>query len=259
MAGLDSPGVKERMLAGEVVVGTFIQTPHPVVCEFLAGMGLGMLCLEAEHSAMGAETVQSLVAACERGGAEALVRIADNDWTHVAGALDAGASGIICPRINTAAEAKTLINASLYPPVGERGIGPGRVTAYGYNAGPDYRARANARNLIAVQVETKAAVKNLDAILGVKGLDMVFIGPADLTSSLGLTGMDDPKLQSTIESILLKTQAAGKLTGIFAGNPAGAAHWIGKGTNLVLLASDLMFMGNGATDARSQLEALLAG
>ena len=110
-----------------------------------------------------------------------------------------------------------------------------------------------------MQVETKAAVKNLDAILGVKGLDMVFIGPADLTSSLGLTGMDDPKLQSTIESILLKTQAASKLTGIFAGNPAGAAHWIGKGTNLVLLASDLMFMGNGATDARSQLEALLAG
>ncbi len=160
-----------------MVVGTFIRTPHPVVCEFLAGMGLGMLCLEAEHSAMGAGTVQSLVAACERGGAEALVRIcADNDWTCVAGALDAGASGIICPRISTAAEAKTLINASLYPPVGERGIGPGRVTAYGYNAGPDYRARANARNLIAVQVETKAAVKNLDAILGVKGLDMVFDG-----------------------------------------------------------------------------------
>ena len=142
------------------------------------------------------------------------MRIADNDWTHVAGALDAGASGIICPRINTGAEAKTLINASLYPPAGERGIGPGRVTAYGYNAGPDYRARANARNLVAVQVETKAAVKNLDAILGVKGLDMVFMGRRTYVIT-GLTGMDDPKLQSTIESILLKP-AAGKLTGIFA-------------------------------------------
>ncbi len=259
MAGLGSPGVKERMLAGEVVVGTFVQTPHPVVCEFLAGMGFGMLCLEAEHSAMGAETVQLLVAACERGGAEALVRIANNDWVYVAGALDAGASGIICPRINTAAEAEIFVGASLYPPEGDRGIGPGRVTAYGYNAGPDYRSRANARNLVAAQVETKAAVQNLDAILAVKGLDMVFIGPADLTSSLGLSGMDDPKLTSTIEGILEKAQAAGKLTGIFAGNPAGAARWVGKGANLVLLASDLMFMGNGAGDARNQLQRLVAG
>lgn len=259
MAGMGSPGLKERMRTGEVVVGTFIQTPHPVVCEFLVGMGFDMLCLEAEHSAMGPETVQSLVAACDRSGAESLVRIANNDWVLIAGALDAGAAGIICPRVNTAAEAKAFVKASLYPPSGDRGIGPGRITAYGYNAGPDYRARANARNLIAAQVETKAAVRNLEGILGVEGLDMVFIGPADLTSSLGLAGMDDPKLKTTIEKILATAQAAGKLTGIFAGNPAGAAHWISKGANLVLLASDLMFMGNGGTDAKAQLAKLREG
>lgn len=256
MAGFGSPGLKERIQTGEVVVGTFIQTPHPVVCEFLAGMGFDMLCLEAEHSAMGPEIIQSLVVACDRGGTESLVRIADNNWALIAGALDSGAAGIICPRINTAAEAKALVRASLYPPVGDRGIGPGRITAYGYNAGSDYRARANARNLIAAQVETKAAVRNLEGILGVDGLDMVFIGPADLASSLGLVGMDDPKLKTTIEKILSKAQAAGKMTGIFAGNPTAAAHWISKGANLVLLASDLMFMGNGATEAEAQLATL---
>ncbi len=84
------------------------------------------------------------------------------------------------------------------------------------------------------------------------------MGKTDLTSSLGLTGMDDPKL-SPPSSILLETQAAGKLTGISRATPPVRHYWISKGTNLVLLASDLMFMGNGATDARSQLEALLAG
>ena len=258
MAMLETPGLKERMQAGEVLVGTFIQTPHPAVCEFLAGMGFNMLCLEAEHSAMGAEPIQSLVAATDGRGVESLVRIANNDWVLIAGALDAGASGIICPRVNTVAEAKAFVRASLYPPVGDRGIGPGRVTSYGYNAGPDYRARANARNLVAAQVETKAAVKNLEGIVGVAGLDMVFVGPADLASSLGLAGMDDPKLRSTVEGIFETAHAAGKLTGIFAGNPVAAAHWVKKGARLILLASDLMFMGNGATDARTQLQKLMA-
>lgn len=258
MAALEKPGPKERMRAGEVLLGTFIQTPHPVICEFLGGLGFDLLCVEAEHSAMGAETIQSLVSACDLAGVESLVRIADNDWRLVAGALDAGAAGVICPRVNSAAELEALVRSALYPPVGERGIGPGRATSYGYNSGPDYRGRANARNLVAAQVETKEAVSNLDDIVRVDGLDMVFVGPADLASSLGLAGMDDPRLGATIGRILETAQAAGKLTGIFAGNSRSAAQWISKGARFVLLASDLMFMEGGVTAALGELEKLRA-
>lgn len=256
MIDLNRPGLKERMLAGETLVGTFIQAPHPAVVEFVAGLGFDFMCLEAEHSAMGTAAIQSLVAAADCASCETLVRIANNEWYLVAGALDAGASGVICPRVNTAAEAETFVRSALYPPVGDRGIGPGRVTSYGYNAGPDYRLRANQRNLVAAQIETRQAMDNLAEIVRIPGLDMVFVGPADLASSLGLPGMDAPELKEAVEHIFTAAQGAGKITGIFAGNPAAAASWLKLGARLILLASDLMFLAAGAAAAREQLDKL---
>ncbi|NLT35967.1 MAG: 4-hydroxy-2-oxovalerate aldolase [Gaiellales bacterium] len=256
MKDLKSAGIKERMLAGETLVGTFIQVAHPAAAEFVGGLGFDFMCLEAEHSAMGVETIQRLVSAVDCTPCETLVRIANNDWFLVAGALDAGASGVICPRVNSASEAEAFVRSALYPPVGDRGIGPGRVTAYGYNAGPDYRLRANERNLVAAQVETRQAMENLADIVALPGLDMVFVGPADLASSLALRGMDAPELREAVRSIFVTTQGAGKLCGIFAGNAAAAADWMKLGARLVLLASDLMFLADGAKAARGQLTKL---
>ncbi len=256
MMDLKNAGIKERMLAGETLVGTFIQTPHPAVVEFVGGLGFDFVCLEAEHSAMGAETIQGLATAADCTPCETLVRIANNDWFLVAGALDAGAAGVICPRVNTASEAEAFVRSALYPPLGDRGIGPGRVTAYGYNAGPDYRLRANERNLVAVQVETRQAMENLADIVALPGLDMVFVGPADLASSLALPGMDAPELREAVEKIFATAQGAGKLCGIFAGNAVAAANWMKLGARLILLASDLMFLAGGAAAAREQLAKL---
>lgn len=251
-------GIKERLLAGETVVGTFIQTPHPVICEFTGSMGFDFLCLEAEHSAMGAETVTALVAATSRTKSAALVRLANNDWDLVAAALDSGAEGVICPRVNSGAEAETFVRSALYPPVGDRGIGPGRVTGYGLNSGPSYRAQANESNLVAAQVETRAAIEHLDEILATPGLDLIFVGPADLASSLGIDGgFDHPDLRAAIQGIVDRAHTAGKKTGIFAGNAAQAAYWVERGVQLILLASDLIFIIGGGMTQQAELKRLI--
>lgn len=241
-----TPTIKDRLVAGETLIGTFVQTPHPVVCEFLGRTtGLDFLCLEAEHSALGAETIQSMLMAADAAGAPALVRLENNEWVPIARALDAGAQGVIAPRINSGDEARALVRAALYPPAGDRGIGPGRVTSYGPDGGPDYRAWANEHILVGVQVETRAAVDQLDDILAVDGVHLVFVGPMDLASSLGLTP-NTPELDAVIERIVARARAAGRTCGIFTTTAAQTARWAEQGVQLVLLASDLIFMAKGA-------------
>ena len=252
----DAPSLKQRMLSGDLVVGTFLQTPHRVAGEFVGSLGFDAVCLEAEHSAYGAEHVQQVVAAVALTAARTLVRVADNEWARIAVALDAGAEGVIVPRVNSAEEARAVARAALYPPAGDRGIGPGRVTGFGLDAGPAYRARANERNLVGVQVETRAAVDRVDEIAAADGVDMVFIGPSDLSSSLALEP-GSAELDAVIARLVERSLAAGKLVGIFAGMPEAAARWAGEGVRLVLLASELVFLARGAAAARQRLADLV--
>ncbi len=245
MTERNTAALKDRLLAGDVLVGTFLQTPHPAVAEFAAGLGFDFLCLEGEHSAMDLATVQNLVRAGNAGGAPMLVRVAQNEWVHIAAALDAGAEGVICPRVNDGVEARSLVSACRYPPAGDRGIGPGRATGYGPDSGEQYRVAANRRIVVGAQVETRGAVERLDSILAVDGLDLVFVGPADLSSCLGLPP-GSPGLDQTIRGILEKTRAAGKVAGIWAGSDTLAVQWMDSGAQLVLLASDLIFLARGA-------------
>lgn len=240
-----APPIRDRIVAGDVLAGTFVQTPHPVVCEFLGRHGgLDLLCLEAEHSAMGAETIQSMIVAGDATGVPSLVRLENNEWVPVARALDAGAQGVIGPRVNNRTEAEALVRAARYPPSGDRGIGPGRATAYGPAGGADYRAWANEHLLIGAQVETRAALDQLDGILSVTGLDLIFVGPMDLGSSLGIPP-NTPELEAVIADVVARALAAGRACGIFATTAAQAAHWVEHGVQLVLLASDLIFMAKG--------------
>jgi 4-hydroxy-2-oxoheptanedioate aldolase len=243
--------LRERLGAGETLIGTFVQVPHMVVADFLGRMaGLDFLCLEAEHSAMGEETIQAMVAAAGGSGSSipVLVRVEDNAWVPIARALDAGAAGVIAPRINSAAEARALVGAARYPPAGDRGIGPGRATGYGPNSGPDYRATANQRVVVGAQVETRRALDDLDGILAVPGIDLIFVGPMDLASSLGLAP-GSPELNAVIEDVVSRARAAGRAAGIFAVTAEQAGYWVARGVRLILFGSDLIFMGGGLAAA----------
>lgn len=250
MAGQEDAffALRERLSAGETLIGTFIQVPHMVVADFLArSAGLDFLCLEAEHSAMGVETIQGMVAAAGTG-TPVLVRVEDNSWVPIARALDGGAAGVIAPRVNSAAEARALVGAARYPTMGDRGIGPGRVTGYGVNSGPDYRTWANQHVVVGAQVETRRALDDLDGILAVAGIDMIFVGPMDLASSLGLAP-GSPELNAIIEDVVSRAQAAGRVTGIFAMTPEQVGYWADRGVQLILYGSDLRYMGSGLAAA----------
>jgi 4-hydroxy-2-oxoheptanedioate aldolase len=232
-----------------------VQTPHPAVPELLGGLGIDYVCIDQEHSAMGPETVQALVAGAALGGTAAVVRVADATPHHLAAALDAGAAGVLVPRVSSAETARDVVRWSRYPPAGERGLGPGRAAGYGRTI-PELLARANEEVLVAVQIETRAARDALDEILAVDGVDLVFVGPGDLSASLGLEGgLGDPRLREIVADVLARARAAGRLTGVFALDAASAAGWRADGVHLLLVGSDLGFLAGGVERAWRDLRA----
>ena len=247
-------GVRARLDAGEQLVGTFAGLRDPAACEVLGALGFDVICIDGEHGGMGIETIERLVAATERGGgpASALVRVGGNDPVAIAMALDTGAAGIVVPRVESGAEAAAAVDAARYPPLGRRGIGPSRAARYGAGV-LAYRSRANDDLLLAIQVETWAAVEHLDDLLAVEGVDLLFVGPTDLASSMGLDDPTGPEVRETISGVLDRSRAAGRRTGIFAFGPDDAAAWLEAGVNLVLMASDLSWLAAGARAALAPL------
>lgn len=244
--------LRARMEGAEQLTGTFVQSRDAGTCELLGRLGFDLLCIEGEHSAMGVETIQRLIAAADLAPVPALVRVAGNDPIAIAAALDAGAQGIVVPRVDSGPEAAAALAATRYPPEGVRGLGPSRATGYGAQI-PAYLARANRDLLLAIQVETRAAVDHLDDLLGVDGLDMVFVGPGDLGCSLGIADPASPELRQIVTSVLERSKAAGRLTGVFAAGAQDARHWRGLGTDLVVLGSDLMWLARGVQGVLADL------
>ena len=235
--------VLEQMLAGETMIGTFVQTPSASVCEVLCACGYDVLVPDAEHAPLSPADIQALVAAADNAGAPALIRIAGHEGSQIQYALDAGAAGIIVPRINTAEEARAVVSRATYPPNGERGSGPGRAALFGLDrsAAVD-EARAN--TLIALQIESADAVKNVDAILDVPGSGMAFVGPNDLSLSLG--SPPEEELRAIIDDVLGRARARNLLTGILASTPDLVAHYRAAGVSLILTGTDLGLLAKGA-------------
>jgi 4-hydroxy-2-oxoheptanedioate aldolase len=240
--------IRRRMEGGEQLLGAFVQLRDTTAAEFIGGLGLDFMCLEAEHSGFTTTAIQAMVAAAGLTATPALVRVPGADPIAIAAALDAGAAGIIVPRVDTAEQAAAVVQATRYPPFGQRGLGPSRASGFGVRI-PEYLARANDDLLLAIQVETAAAVDNLDALLAVDGIDMMFVGPGDLSCSLGIADMGGAEMRRIVGGLLDRTAAAGHLRGVFAGAPDGARGWRQVGAELVILGSDLMWLAAGITEA----------
>lgn len=246
--------VRARMRGGEKLTGTFVQSRDPSTVEFLGRLGFDLLCIDAEHTLIGPETLQAVVSAAALAPVPVIVRVAGNEPIPIVAALEAGAAGVVVPRVESAAEAAAAVAASRYPPDGVRGLGPSRATGYGARIA-EHWAEANAELLLAIQVETRAAVEALDELLAVADVDMIFVGPADLGSSYGIADPASAELRATIEGVLAASQAAGRLTGIFARTSAEARRWRAAGVDMVLLASDLGLLARGVAESLVELDA----
>jgi len=236
-------GFRDKAVGKGKLIGTFAEIPHPVAIEVMAQAKPDFICIDWEHGQIARDQIENLVRASDVNRVPAMVRVPGHAPEEIAAALDSGARGILVPRVSTAAQAAAVVKASRYPPDGERGVGPGRATGYGYRIF-DYLAEANSSVVVAVQVETAEGLANADRIAAVEGVDVVFVGPGDLSVSLDAYRPDGAqKLSKAIEKIIAATLKHGKAAGIFCGRPEDISRWAEKGASFFILASDTMFLG----------------
>ena len=206
--------LKKRLQNRERVIGTFVGLGHPDVTEMLARAGFDWLLLDAEHGPLSLETMQVLMQAMNGSECTPIVRPPWNDPVQIKRILDIGAYGVLIPWVSSKEDAEAAVRACKYPPQGIRGYGPRRAGRFD----PQYFKTANEEILIAVQIETEAALKNLDEILSVPGIDAGFIGPYDLSCNLGLglpPRWDNPKYLDAFERTLEAGRRWGKPVGMY--------------------------------------------
>jgi 2-keto-3-deoxy-L-rhamnonate aldolase RhmA len=242
--------LKDKLTAGAQTIGVWMGIPSPDVTLALAQMDFDWFLYDNEHSALNDQITQDLMMVTRGTDIVPLVRVAWNDPVLVKRALDIGAYGVIIPWVNTKEEAINAVQACKYPPEGIRGVGP-RIAAIG---DPQYLATANEEILVIVQIETEEAVKNVEAIFSVQGVDGFFIGPADLSTSLGVMGKyNDPKVVKAIDKILEAGKKVGVSSGIYGMGLDDVKQRLRQGFQFISIASDLSLLGQGATFALKEL------
>jgi 2-dehydro-3-deoxyglucarate aldolase len=196
--------LRESLKNGNSIVGTWLNSGSPVIAELMSAVGFDFVCVDVEHSAVDLPQTQVLFQAIASGNPHCapLVRLHGVDYAFVKRYLDAGARGVIGPLVNTADQAKTLVCAVKYPPEGDRGVGFCRANQYGLNIKTEI-VNANEEILVVVQIEHIEGVRNIDEILSVPGVDAVFIGPYDLTASMGIAAQfDHPDYGAALATVM---------------------------------------------------------
>lgn len=247
--------LKKKFQNGESAIGTFVKLTDPAVPEILALAGFDFFVLDTEHVAIDREQLTNIVRAADAAGITPIVRVRENQQVEVLQNLDLGYAGVQVPNVDTAQEARDLVSYVKYTPLGVRGLSPSvRACGYGTCGVQDYIDAANANTIVIAHCETKTCVENLDEVLKVEGLDVIFIGPMDLSQSYGVPGNTaDPEVKAAIETVTAKTLAAGKVVGTVAGTPAAAKALIEKGVQYILLASDQGMIAKWGKSAIEQI------
>jgi 2-keto-3-deoxy-L-rhamnonate aldolase RhmA len=208
--------MKEKLRAGEPVFGVSVMIPSPQIVEMIAAAGFDWVLLDCEHGTLTIESVELMAMAAEASGITAIARPATRAPEHILQVLDRGVMGVQVPHVNTAADAREVIAAVKYHPAGRRGLAAGtRAAVYdSHGTLADYVAAANEATLIAIQLEERAAIDNIDELLAVEGIDVFFIGPSDLSQSMGHPGNPKaPAVAQAIETSFRKVAAAGRTPG----------------------------------------------
>ena len=228
--------------AGGAVVNGWLAIPSAFSAETMAHQGWDSLTVDLQHGVVDYPAAVNMFTAISTTDTVPVVRVPWNEPGILGKVLDAGAYGVICPMVNTREDAEHLVAATRYAPLGSRSMGPIRAALYG---GADYAKHANDTVVVLGQVETQQSLDNLDAILSVKGLDGVYIGPADLSISLGCAPTFDdvePPVAKAIEHVLARAKALGKVAAIHNGSPEAALARIAKGFQFVTIGSDARFI-----------------
>ncbi|HEY0201337.1 MAG TPA: aldolase/citrate lyase family protein [Burkholderiaceae bacterium] len=242
---------KQALRQGRPQIGLWSTLPYPYVSELIAGAGYDWVLLDTEHTP--SDVPQMLhqlqgVAAAVPGGAQAtaaVVRPAWNDLVLIKRYLDIGAQTLLLPFVQNADEARAAVAATRYPPEGVRGMG-GSTRASNFGRTANYAASAAADICVLVQVETREALGQIEAIAAVDGVDGIFIGPADLSASMGHPGqLRHPEVDAAINDAITRIRACGKAPGILMADPARAAECLALGALFVAVGLDMLLLRDG--------------
>ncbi|TLD69484.1 2-dehydro-3-deoxyglucarate aldolase [Phragmitibacter flavus] len=247
--------LKQRIKAGETVNGCWLNLGSPLTAEIVGLAGFDWVLIDLEHGAGGETDIAAQLQALQHTPTTPIVRVESAASQRIHRVLDMGAQGIMCPKVNNAAEAQTVASGMHYPPHGTRGVAKMvRATAFGRDFADYYRdARENLLGVI--QIETIEALSHLDEIAALDGVDVLFIGPADLTMELGIFGQfDHPKFLEAVHAIVKAANNANKATGILFFNPDDYQKYHNLGIRMIACGADATFVADSARTMAAKLQ-----
>ena len=232
---------KQRLKKGETLIGTIISLPAPEAAEIMSMAGFDWLFVDMEHTSLDFQTTQHILQVVD-SRTPCVVRVPSSHEAWFKKCLDMGATGIMAPQVNSAKHAKAIVEACKYPPLGGRSVGIARAHAYGI-AFDEYMNKANQETAIIVQIEHIDAVNQIDAIVEVSGIDALFVGPYDLSASLGKTGqVDDEEVRQAITRVRQSAAEAGIPVGIFGTSVAAVESYLRSGYQLIAAGIDSLLL-----------------
>ncbi|MFS2015337.1 aldolase/citrate lyase family protein [Massilia sp. CT11-108] len=247
---------KRALAAREQQIGLFLGMAEPYVADLVAGTGFDWLLIDGEHGPNDLRIIIAQLQVLAAYPVRPVVRTRDHDPGAIKQLLDAGAQTLMVPMVETAGQAQALVRAMRYPPHGIRGVGTAMARAARWNGVADYVARADDEQCLIVQIESRAALDGLAAILDVDGVDAVFVGPSDLAASLGHLGNPGhPEVRDAVARAIGQIAAAGKAAGVFSADPALAASYRDIGASFVLVGVDALLLRNAAVALAARFKA----
>ena len=236
--------LRKALLEKQVTFGAWMQIGHPAIAEIFAKAGFDWICVDLEHGAIDLETMTNIFRTIDAFDCVGVARLPINDPVWIHRSLDAGAGGLIIPMVKTAAEAEKAISEAKYPPCGVRGFGYSRANMHGMDF-DEYIKTANDQIAMIMQIEHKDAIANLEEIVKVEGVDGLFIGPLDLSGSMGITGqMEHPDMITALEKYRKAATTANKSFGmhIVRPNQDNIKQTIEQGYTMIALGLDNVFL-----------------
>jgi 2-keto-3-deoxy-L-rhamnonate aldolase RhmA len=244
--------LRKKLLSGAKLHGTMVRLARdPGTMAIYAAAGYDFVLVDMEHGSFGMETVADLIRGGKSAGIGTVVRVPRLETFFISRVLDAGAEGIMVPMTSTPAEAESIVRYARYAPVGNRGFSTGTgMTDFVPMKPLEAMKEANENTLVIAQIETREAVENIDAILGVNGIDAALVGPNDLALSLGaLEPAHSGRLTAAIDQVVAAATRRGKISGIHGGEPDFVKQWGGKGMGLLACGTDATFQYAAAKQA----------
>jgi 4-hydroxy-2-oxoheptanedioate aldolase len=222
---------KAKLAAGDAVFGCFVRTAEPQLIEYVALLGWDFLVFDAEHGSLQPHHIEDLCRAVEPRGTTPIVRVTTNDAPTILRFLDTGAHGVHVPWVNSADDAERAVRSVKYTPRGIRGLAGSRASEWGLREPiGEYVQRANRETLVVIQIETQDAVDAIDDYLAIDGIDVLFIGPTDLSQSLGHPGdLRHPDVLAAMDRVADAVVGSGTTLGIYAGTVDMTKEWLDRG------------------------------